>query len=375
MKHNKEWKILEFICTSGGAADFGKHFTAILKDGVFWGELIEQAVRHKLLPTLGYYVCKYGKNEQGEFASYIPVQIGMHLEEAFLANRHKALVFKMKVREVASFLCENSIPFVCTKGLVLDATIYEEEGVRNFCVDVDFMIRQQDMAKVEQGLKHRGFEYGYYDHFQDKVAPFARQEMVLYRMNPDHLPPMSIGTHDAIYRGVTIDFSSKFTWHNSDFEVNQDDAFKENVQILLSRRIENSYISSFSPRYQFLFVLLHLFREAWFERWMEFENDVNLMKFSDIVRLWRHYQLVLKDGIFWEIVQKNNIEMPVLWVLQHLDGAFSLNILDDLGIAERVSDAWLSSTHQSSMDSGDGWDGNMRDRLAWKDRKDFLTRK
>src|SRR5204863_5444397 len=64
------------------------------------------------------------------------------------------------------------------------------------------------------------------------------------------------------------------------------------------------------PVYQFLDTVLHLFREAWFDWWVEKEQDVDLMKFGDVLRLARAYRDDLVGGRFREIVVRNGVTQP-----------------------------------------------------------------
>jgi hypothetical protein len=52
----------------------------------------------------------------------------------------------------------------------------------------------------------------------------------------------------------------------------------------------------FRPIYQFLFAVLHLFREAWLQKFVDFGNDVSLIKFGDVIRLIDRNRDELTEG-------------------------------------------------------------------------------
>ncbi len=127
-------------------------------------------------------------------------------------------------------------------------------------------------------------------------------------------------------------------------------------------------IPCFLPPFQFLFTILHLFREAWFERWIEMDQDVNLMKFADVVRLWQIHRKRLSSDAFIQMLEAFEVKEPVLWVLEHLDRTFHTDIVSALGFAGHVSEDWLSSARVSGGRIVP-WQGTMRERLWRKDRR------
>src|ERR1051325_2189375 len=70
-----EWAILELLAQ--GIVDDSERQMArdlFLTDTLDWGELLEQAVRHKMLPILGHHIVSSGLRFD------VPTSIYMHLE-------------------------------------------------------------------------------------------------------------------------------------------------------------------------------------------------------------------------------------------------------------------------------------------------------
>ena len=74
------------------------------------------------------------------------------------------------------------------------------------------------------------------------------------------------------------------TWTKSPFDVPVEEALKDPVEQPVPG-MPGVNLPCFRPIYQFLFTVLHLFREAWLQKFVDFGNDVGLMKFGDVIRL------------------------------------------------------------------------------------------
>jgi hypothetical protein len=170
---------------------------------------------------------------------------------------------------------------------------------------------------------------------------------------------------------VPVDFANSLTWTNSPFDVPVETALSEiSYQPLPGH--PDVQLPTFSPTYQFIFTALHLFREAWFDRWMEWNVDVTLSKFADVIRLWNAHRETLAGKEFVQVLEEFNITDSVLWVLEHTDRTFKTDIVSTLGLEGRVTEEWLSSAY------GPGgklrkWKGTMRERLHCKDRRKLLV--
>jgi hypothetical protein len=55
-------------------------------------------------------------------------------------------------------------------------------------------------------LRRAGYQIGLYDFTQDTVTAFSRNELLKYRLNPDHLPTHSLVTGDRLVPVLEVDF-------------------------------------------------------------------------------------------------------------------------------------------------------------------------
>ena len=126
-------------------------------------------------------------------------------------------------------------------------------------------------------------------------------------------------------------------------------------------------IHCFCPEYQFLFTVLHLFREAWLQKFVDFGTDVGLMKFGDVIRLIDQNRNGLTDGELLRIMETHNVTHPVAWVLRHLDETLQTRTQELFALEEYGDEELLASQMQSSAyvrASGK----SMRERLQSKSR-------
>jgi hypothetical protein len=120
--------------------------------------------------------------------------------------------------------------------------------------------------------------------------------------------------------------------------------------------------------HQFLDTTLHLFREAWIEWWLDKEQDVDLMKFGDVIRLWEAHGAQIVTGGLRDLIAECGVLEQVAWVLEHLDRTFGLETTAALGLQGQVTEEFLASTATSGPTTS-VWRGGMRKRLHARDRR------
>ena len=76
------------------------------------------------------------------------------------------------------------IPFVVTKGIAFESTLYGGLGTR-FMNDIDFMIAPRDREAAMGVMQELGFGTFF------EWAKDPRREEISSRLNPDHLPKLA----------------------------------------------------------------------------------------------------------------------------------------------------------------------------------------
>lgn len=359
----KEWTILELVTLGLYSSGERELFAELINSpNLDWQELVAQAKRHKILSILAYY-CLSEK-----FIKIIPQNILSQVEfpKILFINKHKISLYRKEAARIITAFKRQNIRFVGTKGISLESTVYPSQGIRTMS-DMDFMILPGDRKIVRKTLFELGYSMGTFDYETGKIKPHSRELMIKYKLSPDHLPSHILLTGSIIVPFIEVDIANSLTWTSCPFQIPVELALENIIyQSLLGS--EDIQLPIFSSQFQFIFTILHLFKEAWIEITLDMNGkDVSLSKFSDVVRIWRTYKNQLQNQEFVAILEQWSIVEPVLWVLEHLDRTFQTNIVSDLGLEGRVTEEWLSSASANNRISRQ-WHGTMRERLFSRDR-------
>lgn len=330
-----EWTLLELLAR--GVVDDSERQAVrdlILSDRLDWGELLEQSLRHKMLPMLAHHTIS------ADLRFDIPTTIYMHLESVLEWNRCQIDLFRKETVHIARQLAGRGINFVVTKGMTFESTLYDGLGTRQMN-DIDFMIAPKDREAVLAAMQELGFRT-FFDWAKD-----PRREEISSRLNRDHLPKLAREIDQPGIRIINIDIANSLTWTKSPFDIPVEEALEHPVEQQVPG-VDGASIPAFRPVYQFLFTVLHLFREAWLQKFVEVGTDVSLMKFGDVIRLVDRYRNELVHGELSRIMEIHNMTHPVAWVLRHMDDTFRTSTLELLGLGNSGDEKWLSSQMQSS---------------------------
>jgi hypothetical protein len=349
-----EWTLLELLAreiTDDSEEQMARD--VILSDNLSWGELLEQTLRHKMLPTLAHYVISSGLRFD------VPTAIYLHLESALEWNRCQIEIFRRETVFVARALAGRNIPFVVTKGMTFESTLYDGLGTRHMN-DIDFMIAPRNRDAVMNVMEELGFRTSF------EWAKDPRREEISSRLNRDHLPKLMRTIDQPGARVINIDVANSLTWTKSPFDVSVEQALEGPVKLPVPGMSDVS-VPSFRPIYQFLFTVLHLFREAWLHKFVDFGSDVSLMKFGDVIRLIDRNRRELADGQLLRVMETHNVTHPVAWVLRRMDETFNTRTLELLELGTCGDEDLLASQMQSSAYVR-CCDQSMRERLQSKAR-------
>jgi Uncharacterised nucleotidyltransferase len=349
-----EWTILELLAR--GIVDDPERQMArdlLLMDTLDWGELLEQALRHKMVPMLAHHIISAGLRFE------IPTSIYQHLESALEWNRWQIEVFRRETVRVAQGFAGRGIHFVVTKGMTFESTLYDSLGTRHMN-DIDFMIAPRDREAVLSVMHELGF-HPFFDWARD-----ARREEISSRLNPDHLPKLARAIDQPGTRTIQVDVANSLTWTRSPFDVPVEEALEDPVEQPVSG-MPGVGVPCFRPIYQFLFTVLHLFREAWLQKFVDFGSDVSLMKFGDVIRLLDRDRNELTDGELLRTMEAHSVTHAVAWVLRHLDETFHTRTLELLALEKHGDEELLAAQMRSSGYVG-AWGLSMRERLQSKTR-------
>ncbi len=356
--------MLERLCLGTPDGDRRQLLETVHGEGFDWSELVDQALRHQMLPLVTFELLVRQPPADA------PDHIERHLASVLALNRHCLDILRRETVRVASALADRGVRFVATKGITFESTIYGGLGVR-VLKDIDFMIAPADRDEVRDLMGSLGFQHGNYEWREGRVVALPRQQYIRHMLHPDHLPRFVRPSDDPCVPHVYVDFANSLTWENSQYQIPVDQALASAGTLNLPGHGGND-LPCFSPAYQFIFTVLHLFREAWLKQWVELGLDVSLMKFGDVIRLYRHHRQALKSEQFAGLLAELQITEPVAWVVEHLDRTFGTSMTSAMRLAGAVDESRLNSALPTQGDER-RWRGTMRERLHAKHRSELFS--
>lgn len=361
-KYGPEWVILELI--TKGDIQKEEEITEILKHNkIDWGELIEQAMRHKIFPMLSWYFL------QNNNFQYLPPFINQYFKVVYDVNKTKTSILKQEAIKITKELKKHSIPFVCTKGIVLDDQLYGNQGYR-FLSDIDFIVQLEYKQEVINILEKIQYMPGTVDWKNNTIRKLTREEKLIYLNSSDKLPELVKPINNPIIGYASLGFVTSFSWAKCPYKIDIYKAF-DNIEWITINETDET-IPALSPVYHFLYIILHLYKHAWIEYLQRWDNDVNLVKFGDVYRFWNKYKPILQSNLS-ETIKQYDLEDPVLWTLFHTDSIFGSSIVNELGLKKSIRKKYLNSAgdYKGTIRY---WRGNMRERLKSKNRSELFIK-
>lgn len=331
-KYGVEWLILELVaagCTHGAQKD---DFVWLVRNTkINWGKLIEKANEHKLLALLFWTILR------NHLENCVPPKIIKLLKLQFDYTKIKQDIFSEEALCVANLLETTKIPYVITKGLILNSELYADSACRDMN-DIDFIVDPKYQKGVEVVLKQLGYAPGYMNILDDKIVKFTREEQILCGITKNkmlgHVKPIKNLVVHCVYVGV--DFS--LTWSDSIVQIPIEYAMKKREKYIIGKNGEE--IFSLTPDMHFIYLVLHLLKHAWSESLQLSKDGCNLTQFADIYRFWntysQEYGVEIKKNI-----QEFSLHKVVGWVVGHTDIFFHSNLTEELDLNKYIDKEWL----------------------------------
>jgi hypothetical protein len=356
-----EWELLEqLVHDPVEAADRGAFVNTLARVSE-WNDLVSQARRHQVSALLAFHLGRVGALDA------VPAEVRNVLLEELRLNTRRIKVLREEAAGLTRALHESGVHFVFTKGMVFESTIYHGNGTRRLN-DIDLLIAPSHRETVQQLLFRRGYRQGFYDLRLGCIKPLSRRDLVRYALHPDHLPFLAKEASDEAVPALHVDVANSLTWIPGPYDVPVAAAVSETASISLPDHA-GTPVPCLVYKFQLLFTILHLFREAWcIDHSLEDGNDVSLKKFIDVARLLRAMPRPGSIDELTETARRHGVIQPVMWVLGHLDRVFRTDWLSRAGLGAELSESWLASAHSSDGTRG-RWRGTMRERLRCCDRR------
>ncbi|WP_280345113.1 nucleotidyltransferase family protein [Nocardia abscessus] len=357
-----EWCMLKRLCvmtTSHGPEGWREEWLSPLTSGRADSmTLVNMAMRQKLAGALAALIDRTSSKD-----AFYP-QVREFLRMNLNANRVRNRVLTSEALQVASRMQEHGFPALVTKGLVLQYLVYNGDGSRRLS-DIDFMIHPDSRQEATSVLGDLGFEFGTYDRHKHRIDPLNREDELVYRMYPDHLPHAVKMRNDPLVSFVMVDFAFSLTWFQAPWQIDMDRALSSPMSVrpkedFACAQVFPGSISSLSVPFLWLFTVLHLFRETWIER-DAMQGGSTLAQYRDVIQLWKIMSPEAKSEARL-IIMESRTAFPVKWICEHTDKIFGTSICDELDIGDPLP-GYLLYTGLGSGGTVLTWDGTMEHRL------------
>jgi len=322
-----------------------------------WGMIVAEAARHRMLPFVARYIAARPHLENG---------LRRLAEDALAVSRRRQSAYRALTLEVQAALADAGVASLCRKGAVYERLLYDDQGLRPLG-DLDLFVLPAKVEAAAERLQALGFFYGGFLDGAKEATAWGRQEVALYRLNPDHLPRLMRPADDPIVRAHYVDVATDVAWHRSPYS----DAGRAFLEDQFAQRVEIDGVVTLTLPGHFIDCVFHLYREAMYENGIRGGNDASIRKFLDVLMLHGKMSAGARKETA-ELIRRHAFEAPVAWVLVHLDAVFGTGLAQAYGLEGVVDPVELNSWRTSGNEVR-RWQGAMVERMFRLDRRPLFA--
>lgn len=243
----------------------------LMKGSVHWSYVLGQLMFHRM-GAAAFYTIK-----ECELLGKVNREFRNSLKMAYDIGKVKSESLKSALTMLYDIIGNADFPYALLKGAYL-VSVYPN-GLRT-SNDLDILMNQKDLSKMEALLKSVGFTQGNIRNF--KFTPATRGEILHSRMNRGETIPFvkPINLPDMEWLEIDINFSLDYKAKQENDTVND---LLQDVKPLI--KTEKEPLFTLSPSDFMIHLCCHLYKEAAVYAWVEMERDLSIYKFADIYLL------------------------------------------------------------------------------------------
>jgi len=243
----------------------------LMSQSIHWPYVLGQLLFHRMGGAAYYTIrgCGLLGKVNREFRNSVKM--------AYDSGKTKSESLKSSLTMFRDIIGSADFPYALLKGAYL-VSLYPT-GLRT-SNDLDVLISQKDLSKMETSLKSAGFVQGNIRNFN--FTPASRTEILHSRMNRGETIPFvqAIDLPDMEWLEIDINFSLDFKAKQENDTV---DSLLCDVRPLIET--EKEPLLTLSPADFMIHLCCHLYKEATVYAWVEMERDLSIYKFADIYLL------------------------------------------------------------------------------------------
>ena len=298
-------------------------FIQIANEKIDWFMVLNYCIMNKVVGLFWYNAEKYKIDKHVPSSVKYIYDIYKYSE----VKRNKAIIDS--AIEIQQLLQDNDVKVVPLKGLILSHEIYEGLSMRHMN-DMDFLIKYDDIKKVQPILEQIGYQVAKIDSVNKKLIPYSREEQIAWSMYMNNHPPFSKVTDNPIIPLLILDFSFSLDFKR-DFNV-------VNSMVENSKYNDAYEFNSLNSADFFIHLCCHIFKEATNAIWVLHYQDINLIKFCDAREyLLKNNSEEWRNEVISKSIKYDTVE-AVYFTIYHIIELYNDNIeeyLQDLNIQNK----------------------------------------
>ncbi|MEV6690300.1 nucleotidyltransferase family protein [Micromonospora sp. NPDC051196] len=352
-EQRRVWQLLESVAVTNFSDSWFERAVGLAKGIKHLDLLASLAARHKMMPALARFY------RSARLASDLPAGMRDTLAASLARNQYEVGKLRDESIDIAGRFAELGISVAFNKGVVLQYNLYDGCGIRSFN-DIDIMVHPDGASAARKALQSLGYvPEQQYDPDLGQLVQLPRRTALMYRLYPDHLPHFHRIDPESGIPVFIVDVALSLTWHGSAWQFPMDEVMGSAREARVGPQ-DRHVLPTLGDGYAFLFVMLHLFRNCWFERAIA-EGELRLSQFADVWRYWQRWGRKHAEQVR-TLVGENGLEPAVAWVAYYVDALYGSTMTADLGLRSFCAPEWLRSV--AGTDGGyRSWDGDMHGRL------------
>lgn len=329
-----EWTILKLIAKGIKNDDEKAELKYLLLDvNISWGNLIEKATIHKLLPLLYCTLLDF------DIFRSVNSKIIQLMKSYYDSCCTKEKLYRQAALDITRELSHNSIPYIMPKGLILSKQLYQYPFSRPMN-DIDLIVDISHKTNVEKILNRQGYCQGYIDLKNNNIMSFSREEHILCNITKNKMLGHVKKSENALVPPIYIGVDFSVTWSDCPIQLPLNTLFQSKEAFPIDNK--NNLIDSFSLDIHFIYIILHLLKHAWSKSLQDSKDGCNLLQFADVYRFWEKYKNDFSNMVKCRI-KEFKIEKYVAWVLGHTDNIFGSSIVNELNLQGFANCKWLNT--------------------------------
>jgi len=171
--------------------------------------LYELSIKHRLLPVFYNRILSLDLEN-------IPPEFTSRLKNIYIVNLRRNLLLERELLRILSIFKDSDIPVMPLKGVVFARYLYGDLAFRQSSIDLDLLVREEQIAKAESLLKELGYSFlgKEEDDDRNRFLKLKYDRHLQFSVKANALNTLNLELH-CDTRGFFVVTNLRDFWHNS----------------------------------------------------------------------------------------------------------------------------------------------------------------